>query len=140
MPFREATGYCHGCTRQVLVRQETTNNVLYAILTLFSCGLWAIVWIISSMSSRPWLCTICGRPDVEGQQRRAIIPAGYNSNNKTNTIKGSANRNSNRTFFMTPNIRRNQVGETLRIVTMTIETRRRTDRWSADNAFLNLVV
>jgi hypothetical protein len=66
MPFKESTGYCHSCRKQVLVRQETTNDVLYAILTLFSCGLWAIVWIASSFSSRPWRCTVCGKSAAVG--------------------------------------------------------------------------
>jgi hypothetical protein len=72
MPFKESTGYCQGCKKQVLVRQETTNDVLYAILTLFSCGLWGIVWIISSFSNRPWLCTACGRPAVIGDYSRWV--------------------------------------------------------------------
>src|SRR5262245_14877822 len=58
--MRENTGYCHSCKRQVLVRQETTNDVLYAILTIFSCGLWGIVWFFSSLTNRPWRCTACG--------------------------------------------------------------------------------
>src|SRR5438552_18981973 len=83
MPFREATGYCHGCKRQVMVRQETTNDVLYAILTLFSCGLWAIVWIISSMSSRPWLCTVCGRVAAVGDYSGWIAQQQQNQHYQT---------------------------------------------------------
>jgi len=64
MPFQENSGYCASCNKQVLVRREITNHVLYAILTIFSCGLWGIVWVISSIadSGKPWLCTFCGRP------------------------------------------------------------------------------
>jgi hypothetical protein len=64
MPFKEKSGHCPACNKQVLVRRETTNHVLYAILTIFSCGLWGIVWMIQSIaeSGKPWLCTVCGLP------------------------------------------------------------------------------
>ena len=81
MPFKESTGYCATCNKQVLVRRETTNDVLYAILTIFSCGLWGIVWIISSFSEKPWLCTVCGRQaalgDYSYRQRQQQSDAHY---------------------------------------------------------------
>jgi hypothetical protein len=30
----------------VLLTGQVVNHVLHAILTLFSCGLWAIVWLL----------------------------------------------------------------------------------------------
>jgi hypothetical protein len=38
------------------------NHVLHAILTLFFCGLWFPVWIISAMNTYvgPWVCSQCG--------------------------------------------------------------------------------
>jgi hypothetical protein len=38
--------------------------ILYAILTLFSCGLFAIIWAVqrNQASKSAWLCTACGTP------------------------------------------------------------------------------
>jgi hypothetical protein len=55
---------CATCGRQTLHRQREPNHVLWAILTLFSCGFFGIVWIIDSIKSgnAPWVCGTCGTP------------------------------------------------------------------------------
>lgn len=81
MPFKEQSGYCATCNKQVLVRRETTNHVLYAILTIFSCGLWGIVWIIQSIaeSGKAWLCTACGQPTFASRDQYQRLLHAQNS-------------------------------------------------------------
>jgi len=65
MPFTEADAYCDDCRRWVLARAETPNHVLHAILTLFMCGLWGIVWIIICVGwNKPLRCTRCGSTEL----------------------------------------------------------------------------
>lgn len=45
------------------MRRTGTNNVLHGLLSLFTLGIWVIVWIlvaVSNKSSQPWRCTVCG--------------------------------------------------------------------------------
>jgi ribosomal protein L37AE/L43A len=60
---------CATCDRQTLHRQGEPSHVLWAILTLFSCGLFGIVWLLDSAKDRPWLCTQCGTAWVNPDQK-----------------------------------------------------------------------
>lgn len=58
--MKQAAGFCPLCNRQVLVGAKTPNHVLHAIITLFSCALWAPVWIFLSLVAKDWRCQVCG--------------------------------------------------------------------------------
>ena len=62
--YLEWGGFCRTCGQNRLFRSAVSkpNHVLHAILTIFTCFLWGIVWImLSAASSRsPWRCTVCG--------------------------------------------------------------------------------
>lgn len=58
--MEEASGRCDYCQRPVLGRREGINHVLYAILTLFSCGLFGLVWIVSFFTRGEYACPTCG--------------------------------------------------------------------------------
>ena len=60
--YKESSGYCPHCRRQVVGRREEASHTFWLIATLFSCGLFAIVWLISSLSkaSKPFHCSVCG--------------------------------------------------------------------------------
>lgn len=60
MVQQEATGFCRGCNRQVLLRRKGTNHVLHLLLTVFTAGLWLIVWVIASIKIGGWRCSLCG--------------------------------------------------------------------------------
>ncbi len=60
MGFKEGTGYCNVCHRQVLARAETPNHILHFLITIFTCGLWVIPWILLSLTSNNYRCTNCG--------------------------------------------------------------------------------
>lgn len=75
MGFTESSGYCAYCQRQVLARQQTPNHILHCLITLFSCGAWAIVWLLITLfSSNPVLCTVCGRPTTTHQKSTSAVP------------------------------------------------------------------
>lgn len=62
--YSEWGGPCKACGQNRLFRSATVkpNHVLHAILTIFTCFLWGIVWLILSAttSSSPYRCTVCG--------------------------------------------------------------------------------
>jgi hypothetical protein len=62
MPFRESSGYCHVCQRQVLVRKETPSNTFHLLMCVFTCGLWVFVWIGANLFNlfAKYRCTNCG--------------------------------------------------------------------------------
>ena len=59
MPIQEASAICplHG---PVLGRREAPNHVLHFLITFFTCGLWGIVWLLTSLSRGDYACPTCG--------------------------------------------------------------------------------
>lgn len=65
MPAVERSGYCHHCQRNVLVRRQTPNHLIHALVSLFLCGAWIPIWLLITLFSRePFRCTACGTSDV----------------------------------------------------------------------------
>jgi len=60
MPVQEASGYCKRCNKQVMIRRKGTNHVLHLLLTLFTAGLWLLIWIPASIRIGGWRCVQCG--------------------------------------------------------------------------------
>jgi hypothetical protein len=77
MPFRESSGYCPACQRQVLVRKETPSNTFHLLMCVFTCGLWVFVWIGANLLnlSAKYRCTNCGTQLTSdmGQVREAGV-------------------------------------------------------------------
>lgn len=61
MATQEATGFCKGCGKQVMIRRKGTNHLLHLLLSVITFGLWIIVWILTSIKIGGWRCTQCGR-------------------------------------------------------------------------------
>lgn len=65
--------YCPTCGEHRLAEKESLDgaiHIIHALITLFSCGLWAVVWLIHALSaSGPWRCQRCGA-DIDEQQKR----------------------------------------------------------------------
>ena len=80
MGFKEDAAYCPQCGRQVLAKQETPSHILHLLLTIFTGGLWIIVWIAVSVRDRPWRCSQCGTDQVQiedlSQQTRTCPKCG----------------------------------------------------------------
>ncbi len=51
--------YCNYCNKNVMAVKTTPNHILHFILTLFTGGAWAIVWIILYFKEG-YRCTECG--------------------------------------------------------------------------------
>lgn len=60
MSFEEATGFCKTCNKQALVRREKANHILHFLITVLSCGLWVVVWVLVSIKIGGWRCATCG--------------------------------------------------------------------------------
>ena len=60
MGFQETRGFCTNCNKYVLVRGATPNHILHLLLTLVTCGLWLIVWVLLSIAPVVWRCSQCG--------------------------------------------------------------------------------
>lgn len=57
---QEASGFCKGCNRQVVVRRKGTNHVLHLMLTVLTVGFWSWVWLLSAIKIGGWRCSQCG--------------------------------------------------------------------------------
>lgn len=77
MPIEEAGGWCDYCQRPVLGRRQGVNHVVFALLTLFSCGLFGLVWILLSLvgSNAPYSCPTCGHQIRAGASGPAALGA-----------------------------------------------------------------
>lgn len=60
MGERLDTGHCPTCAQQRLIRQQRPTHVLHLLLTIFTFGLWGIVWLILASRESPARCTFCG--------------------------------------------------------------------------------
>jgi zinc-ribbon domain len=60
MVAQEASGFCKGCNRQVVVRRQGTNHVLHLLLALVTVGIWIPIWLLLSIKIGGWRCGSCG--------------------------------------------------------------------------------
>lgn len=65
MAIQQSSFFCPVCQQQRLfTRQKGVNHILHLLFTLFSCGLWAFVWLILTVSDNPrYHCSQCGHSD-----------------------------------------------------------------------------
>jgi hypothetical protein len=53
---------CWHCQKNVMAQKNTPNHVLHLLLTIFTAGLWGIVWLIVTLSNiGGYRCTQCGK-------------------------------------------------------------------------------
>jgi len=64
--YEETQRYCPSCARNVLARRRGTNHVLHLLLTMFTMGLWLLVWMGQSVRFGGWRCSQCGHAKLEG--------------------------------------------------------------------------
>lgn len=65
MPVEQSQAYCATCQRMVLVQRAAPNHLIHALVTLFTCGFWAVVWAIVALNKPHWRCGMCGtRPEA----------------------------------------------------------------------------
>lgn len=61
MAMQQTSKWCRTCNRQTLANRPGTNHVLHLLLSIITCGLWLIVWALSSVKFGGWRCAFCGR-------------------------------------------------------------------------------
>lgn len=76
MAMEEASGYCQGCEQQVLIRRKGINHLLHLLLSVFTAGIWLVVWILTGLLRQPWLCSSCGRKVRKGERREPSYTGG----------------------------------------------------------------
>jgi hypothetical protein len=52
---------CSKCAKTTMHMRPGTNHVLHLVLTLFCCGWWLPVWILSMIKIGGWTCQECGK-------------------------------------------------------------------------------
>jgi hypothetical protein len=56
----ESQQFCAQCQRFVLARRPGTNHIFHLLMCVFTCGLWVIIWFLSSAKVGGWRCSVCG--------------------------------------------------------------------------------
>jgi hypothetical protein len=57
--FEEGSGYCGKCLKQAPVYRARIRHTPYIILTLFTLGFGAIIWIHDARKKHQWKCMDC---------------------------------------------------------------------------------
>ena len=52
--------YCKSCQKNILFIQDSPNHALHIILSIFTAGLWLIVWFFVAIGEKDWHCSVCG--------------------------------------------------------------------------------
>lgn len=61
MGVKQTGRYCRVCKKRTMATGTTPNHLLHFFLTLFTAGLWVIVWILVAVFSvGGYRCTNCG--------------------------------------------------------------------------------
>lgn len=61
MGLQQTSKWCKRCARNVLATRPGTNHILHLLLSLVTCGLWLIIWILASVRIGGWRCQTCGK-------------------------------------------------------------------------------
>ena len=51
---------CKTCGKPTMHLVERPNHILHLLLTVFTFGLWLIVWLFMGMSEKKATCAVCG--------------------------------------------------------------------------------
>lgn len=61
MGQKQTGKFCAHCNKNTMATGTTPNHVLHLILTLFTVGLWLIVWVLVAAGKiGGYRCTQCG--------------------------------------------------------------------------------
>ena len=58
---QETSKFCADCNKQVLARRPGTSRARHLLLTIATCGLWSIAWIVDTLRRPGWRCSECDR-------------------------------------------------------------------------------
>jgi hypothetical protein len=60
MSMEHIQAYCKDCEKRIRAERKGTNHILHLILTIFTAGLWLIIWVGSAIKFGGWSCPSCG--------------------------------------------------------------------------------
>ncbi len=66
MPSKQIVKQCDICNEVTMHIQQTPNHILHLLLSLVTCGLWLIVWIIIGCCTEAPVCSKCGNIPKQG--------------------------------------------------------------------------
>lgn len=52
---------CRRCKANTMHLEQKPNHILHLLLTVFTAGIWLIMWLLISMFSGSPKCTQCGK-------------------------------------------------------------------------------
>ena len=60
--MKQIQGFCPTCNQRRMYAKPGINHVVHALVSVFTCGLWLLVWIIVIIanSSKSYRCQSCG--------------------------------------------------------------------------------
>ena len=58
--YEETHRFCVRCKHHVVAKRKATNHILHLLISVFTGGLWLIVWLGLSMKFGGWRCQRCG--------------------------------------------------------------------------------
>lgn len=57
---KTTTAYCAVCKEQRAFTAKRTAKTLNTVLTIFTAGLWLLIWPLLAMRSTRMRCSVCG--------------------------------------------------------------------------------
>lgn len=65
MSQQYSSGHCAQCQEVRKLERKGTNHLLHFFISLFTAGLWLIVWIGTAIKFGGWRCSTCGTTSVK---------------------------------------------------------------------------
>jgi rubrerythrin len=71
MATEHSQRYCPVCRKNVLAIRQDINHIVHLLLTIITCGIWAIFWIGFAVDQTgwPWRCPNCGEKTIKTAKR-----------------------------------------------------------------------
>lgn len=61
MPTKQVMHECKNCQRHTMHLEQKPNHILHLLMSVFTIGLWVIVWLMVSIGGSAPQCTVCGK-------------------------------------------------------------------------------
>ncbi len=66
----QKAGFCVACDTTQAIERKTLNTPFHIVMTLVTCGAWAFVYLLLSLTPRPWYCVRCGGTQIASGRAR----------------------------------------------------------------------
>lgn len=72
MGQKAVQGFCTREDEWVMAYENKPNHILHLLLTIFTGGLWLIVWIIVANGAKGPICSRCGSPTISAKDKAEL--------------------------------------------------------------------